>query len=164
MEKLFVYAILCSIGYDLYEEYRNTLDKLFLDNPEIEDYLTLEGLAYKDAILHTLSIMNHYQINHDIFGKYLMSVLKVIYQQSKLNDFAKKMPELWNRLPHAIEYGEAPFFVLFYADDCLSYGDEKQCRELYESAINYYEESTMWWGIGADDCWRRDNTWKKVGT
>lgn len=29
MEELFVYAILCSIGYDFSIEYRNVLDKLF---------------------------------------------------------------------------------------------------------------------------------------
>ncbi|MGN0426959.1 MAG: hypothetical protein ACI4F0_04070 [Agathobacter sp.] len=139
MEELFVYAILCSIGYDLSNEYGNTLDKLFLSNPENEDYLELEGLQYKDAVLHTLSIMNRCSIDHDTFGKYLMETLKPIYKQSEISDFAKKMHTLWNRLPRAIEYGEDPFFVFNYADDCLSYGDEKQCRDLYESAMNYYD-------------------------
>lgn len=68
-----------------------------------------------------------------------MSVLKPIYNQCEIEEFGKKMYELWKRLPSSIEYGENPFFVLNYADDCLSYGDEKQCRELYESMLNYYE-------------------------
>lgn len=34
---------------------------------------------------------------------------------------------------------EEPFYILSYADDCLGYGDEKQCRELYENALNYYD-------------------------
>lgn len=139
MEELFVYAILCSIGYDFSKEYENVLDKLFLSNSENNDFLELEGLQHKDAILRTLSIMNSCPINHDTFGKYLMGALKPIYEQSELNDFAKKMPMLWNRLPDTIVYGEDPFFVFNYADDCLSHGDEKQCRELYESAMRHYE-------------------------
>ena len=47
------------------------------------------------------------------------------------------------RLPSVIEYGEEPFFALCYADDCLSYGDEKQCRDLYEAALSYYDQSTF---------------------
>lgn len=35
---------------------------------------------------------------------------------------------------------EEPFHILSYADDCLSYGDEKQCRELYESMFAFYEQ------------------------
>lgn len=105
MEELFVYAILCSIGYDLSKEYENVLDKLFLSNPENYDYIELEGLRYKDAILHTLSIMNRCPVNHDTFDKYLMNALKPIYEQSELDDFAKKMTMLWNRLPHTIAYG-----------------------------------------------------------
>ena len=40
-----------------------------MSNPEGEYYLELEGLNYKDAILHTLFIMNQCPINHDKFGK-----------------------------------------------------------------------------------------------
>ena len=50
------------------------------------------------------------------------------------------MYELWNRLPKVIDEMEEPFHVLAYADDCLAYGDEKQCRELYESMFAFYEQ------------------------
>lgn len=33
-----------------------------------------------------------------------------------------------------------PFKALCYADDCLSWGDEKQTRELYEKAFQYYSK------------------------
>lgn len=33
-----------------------------------------------------------------------------------------------------------PFYIFGYADDCLAYGDEQQCRELYERALDYYEK------------------------
>ena len=45
MEKLFVYALLYSEGFDMWAMYSNTLDKLFIENPEDENYLSLEGMA-----------------------------------------------------------------------------------------------------------------------
>ena len=36
MEKLFVYALLYSEGFDMWAMYSNTLDKLFIENPEDE--------------------------------------------------------------------------------------------------------------------------------
>ena len=48
------------------------------------------------------------------------------------------MYRLWTLLPKKIKL-EEPFYILSYADDCLGYGDEKQCRELYENALNYYD-------------------------
>lgn len=52
MEELIVYAVLCSVGYEKIDEYREKLDKLFLENPQDEVLLDLEGRSYKDAMLH----------------------------------------------------------------------------------------------------------------
>lgn len=79
-------------------------------------------------------------INRDVFGKLLMAALNPIYEGSEIGDFGNRMYKLWQRFPSVIEYGEDPFYVFCYADDCLSYGDEKQCRKLYESALSYYDE------------------------
>lgn len=141
MEKLFVYAILYSVGYEVWQEYQDELDRLFLDNSANDEYLTLEGMSPKEAILHTFSLMQEEQINHDVFGKELMKSIKPIYKNSDIKDFANRMYKMWQRLPSVIEYGEEPFFVFCYAEDCLSYGDEKQCRELFENALKYYDES-----------------------
>lgn len=35
-----------------------------------------------------------------------------------------------------------PFYTLNYAGDCLSYGDEIRCCELYKCALNYYEDNS----------------------
>lgn len=139
MEDLFVYAILFSVGYDMWSEFSSTLDTLFLEDSENTDLLELEYLQPKDAILHTLSLMNTYELNIDIFGKSLMREINKLYaDNSDLSKFSWKMYEVWRRLPASIEYGTEPFFKLNYAGDCLDYGDEKQCRELFEKAINYY--------------------------
>ena len=37
---------------------------------------------------------------------------------------------------------EEPFYTLNYAGDCLSYGDEIRCCELYKCALNYYEDNS----------------------
>lgn len=117
--------------------YSNTLDKLFIENPEDENYLSLEGMAPKEAVLHTIAIMHRNTFDTGYFGKILMESLRQIYENIRLETFAKKMYSLWNKLPGFVDK-EEPFFTLCYADDCLSYGDEYQCRQLYEKAMNYY--------------------------
>lgn len=138
MEELFVYSLLCDVGYEKYVEYRKALDVLFLEDPENEVLLDLEGREYKDAMLHLYHIMETEKYDVSAFGKHLMKNLKHIYEESDLTKFAKKMYELWKRLPGSIDQKE-PFQILCYADDCLDYGDEKQCRELYEKALSYYD-------------------------
>ena len=138
MEELFVYSLLCDVGYEKYDEYREVLDNLLLCNPEDEVLLDLEGRDYKDAMLHLYQLMNELSFDTIEFGNQLMSKLKPIYEESDIVVFGKKMFDLWNLLPDKINC-EEPFHTLSYADDCLSYGDEIQCRELYERALSYYE-------------------------
>lgn len=79
MEELIVYAVLCSIGYEKYDEYKEKLDQLFLQNPQDEVLLDLEGRAYKDAMLHLCYLFNEMQLDIDKFSRKLMSKLKGIY-------------------------------------------------------------------------------------
>lgn len=139
MEELFVCAILCGLGLEKYDIYREKLEQLFELNPSDEILLDLYDRAYKDSLLHIHSIMNENTLNCELFGNFLMKELKKIYASIEITEFGKKMYELWNRLPNAIDKMEEPFHVLSYADDCLSYGDEKQCRKLYESMFEFYE-------------------------
>lgn len=138
MEELFVYALLYSEGFDVWTLYSNALDKLFMENPENTNYLSLEEMAPKEAVLHTVSLMHESQFHPEYFGKILMRSLQQIYETVTIEVFARKMYSLWNKLPRFIDE-EEPFFTLCYADDCLSYGDERQCRQLYERALHYYD-------------------------
>ena len=140
MEELFVYAILCGVGFEKYDKYEDTLERLLEWNPTDEMLLDLYGRKYKDALLHIHSIMNEYPLNCELFGRCLMKELRDIYSSVEISEFGKRMYELWNRLPSVIDEMEEPFHILSYADDCLSYGDEKQCRELYESMFAFYEQ------------------------
>ena len=140
MEELFVYAILCGIGFEKYDKYQETLDRLFELNPADETLLDLYGRTYKDAMLHIHSMMNECTLDSQLFGYCLMKELGDMYLSMEISEFGKNMYKLWHRLPNSIDKMQDPFYVLSYADDCLSYGDEKQCRELYESMLKFYEE------------------------
>ena len=139
METLFAYALLMSEGYDVWDQYSEKLDRLFLDEPQNETYLYLEEVTdRKEAVLRTLSEMDNASFDVDIFGQALMKHLSDIYKESDLKDFAKHMYSLWNKLPDEIQH-KKPFYTLSYADDCILYNTERHCRELFESAIYYYD-------------------------
>ncbi len=139
MEDLYVYALLCAVGYDEFQNYRCVLEDLFVNDPNNDELLDLMGRAYKDAILHTLYLMNAHLVDQDAFGSCLMDSLQPIYETEDLQVFGRHMYKLWTNLPDNLKDVD-PFIILSYADDCLDYGDEKQCRELYEKALNYYKD------------------------
>ncbi|MCM1286245.1 MAG: hypothetical protein NC213_07805 [Acetobacter sp.] len=138
MEELFVYALLCAEGIDMWDAYAKTLDKLFMEDIDNDIYFSLEEMELKDSILHYISIMYQCEFKIEYFGKILMQSLQRIYETMHIELFAKKMYSLWNKLPQLICEKE-PFFILAYADDCLSYGDKSQCEKLYEIAMHYYD-------------------------
>lgn len=47
MEELFVYAILCGIGFEKYDKYEHTLERLLEWNPTDEMLLDLYGRKYR---------------------------------------------------------------------------------------------------------------------
>ena len=73
-----------------------------------------------------------------MFGKLFLDELKVIYIEMEIHSFAGKAYAAWNLIPKNIDQIE-PFWTLSYADDPLSWGDEKQTREIYEKMFSYYE-------------------------
>lgn len=138
MEELFVYALLYSEGFDVWVMYSTMLDQLFIEDPDNENYLSLEEMVPKEAVLHTIAMMYTSTFDSASFGKALMKALQQLYETIPIDIFAKKMYSLWKKLPKLVDQ-EEPFYTLCYADDCLSYGDEYQCRQLYEKAMHYYE-------------------------
>lgn len=138
MEELYVYALLYIVGFEYWDEYSNKLNDLFLKDFENEELLNLEEVGNsKSAILHILSLMDSAKINEKAFGTLLMDKIMEIYKQIELSLFARRMYDLWGYLPELLAYDE-PYKTLSYADDALSWGDEKQCRELYEKAMKFY--------------------------
>ncbi len=140
MEELYVYALLYVIGYECWDDYSNELHELFLNNPDNEVLLMLEEQGdSKDAMLHLFSEMGKCELDEKAFGSLLMDKISELYQTMEITEFGRKMYKLWGYLPAIIMKNE-PFYTLSYADDCLSWGDEKQCRELYEKAMGYYKD------------------------
>ena len=139
MEELLVCVLLLCEGFDLAEEYRQKLDALFLSNPDDEFLLELEFRSsnIKESCLYLKAHFNCSAFDRDQFGRFLMQQLSVLYRENNLRYFADKMYSLWQNLPNGISH-EEPFWTLCYADDPLSWGDERQCRELYEEMLGSY--------------------------
>lgn len=140
MEELLVYALLLYEGLDLEEDYNNRLDELFLEDPNNEILIDLEFMSnnIKESVVFIRRNFCYDDFDQETFGEILMKKLKEYYANTEIKVFASKMYSLWESLPGNIQ-NEQPFFVLCYADDPLSWGDEKQTRELYEHMLNFYE-------------------------
>ena len=139
MEELLVYAILLYEELVTENEYRKRLDKLFFNNPENDDLLYLEWETdIKKAIIYVRTHIDYKNLDIERFGRILMSKLNGIYVKcSDIKCFAIRMYSLWESLPGNIQDVE-PFWTLCYADDPLSWVDEKQTRNIYEHMLSYY--------------------------
>ena len=140
MEELLAYAYL--LGMDLISEaiYEEKLNELFLQNPTDEDLLELEFLSSnrKETIVYIRTHLNYNSMDFDGFGKELFRLLKPIYASMDIQEFGNAMYSLWEELPGALQDMQ-PFWTLCYADEPLSWGDEKQSRAIYEEMLEYYE-------------------------
>lgn len=141
MEELLVYTILLNEGLAAEDEYSVRLDELFLNNPENDDLLCLEWETdIKKAIIYVRTHLDYASLDAERFGRILMNRLKICYKNCPdIKEFAERMYCIWKSLPENIQDME-PFFALCYADDPLSYGDEKQTRSIYEHIFNYYKD------------------------
>ena len=139
MEELLVYAMLYCEGFEVESLYQSKLDELFLENSEDELLLELEFLSGKmnESALHLSNYMTMHEFNTDAFGSALMKELQNQYEALGLKEFGKYTYSLWSKLPERIQCIQ-PFWTLCYAEEPLSWGDEKQSRELFEWALNYY--------------------------
>lgn len=143
IEMLLFCAIFLGTGLMSHQEYNKILDTLFLEMPE--DTLLLDLEYVSSDINKAISIIQCYCAEHTIddavFGRYLMNGLKKAYYHTGMDikDFASKAYALWHTLPSTIQSDE-PFLTMCYADDSLSWGDEKLTRELYEKMLRFYDE------------------------
>lgn len=142
MEKLVALCCVWAFGLSDKNDYTAELDRLFLENPENDFLLELESLGgdYR-AAWSRLSPFIGSSVNIDGFGKELFAALEKIYVENRfpLAEFGRICNALWRFLPGDYDM-EEPFHSLIYADDPLSWGDEKQTRELYQAVFDYYKE------------------------
>ena len=141
-EELLVYALLLDVGIISKLEYGKFLDALFLEKPEDDLLLELEW-NFSDIQKSISAIYYHFydcSIDYDAFGRFLFSKLEEIYYENRMDiqTFGAKSYAIWKHLPDTIHQQE-PFWTLCYADDPLSWSDEKQTRKLYENAFHYYK-------------------------
>ncbi len=134
MEKLLAYAYL--LGMDLIPEaiYEEKLNELFLENPADEDLLELEFLSgnRKETVIYIRTHIDYNSMDFDRFGRALFGLLKPIYASMDFHRFESAMYSLWENLPGNLQM-VIPFWTLSYADDPLSWGNEKKRREKFET-------------------------------
>ena len=122
------------------DEYENRLNALYLKDPKNDILLNLEWQKdTKESIIYINESIDFEKLDSALFGKCLMERISVFYKEghADLRNFAAKMYDLWKNLPDSIQH-QQPFWILSYGDDPLSWGDEKQCRSIYEKMMNYY--------------------------
>lgn len=93
--------------------------------------------ALSEAFMHYWTYLQP-ELDSQLFGKYLFSGLRIAYNTISIETFAKNAYLLWLELPSQLDQTE-PFLTLCYADDSLSWNDEKQTRALYEKAFAFYD-------------------------
>ena len=82
-ENLFVYALLYAVGYDTVQKYRDSLDSIVLADLEDYEAMELQDMSDKEAILHTLAMME--SVNFDKNSFMLMIVCLMEMRSSATN-------------------------------------------------------------------------------
>lgn len=144
MYNLISKSLLWLSGLYTQEDYNQTLDKTFYENPDNQLLLELEICSSDcESTFHTLRRFQTYEYKDfsvDEFGKCLLENLKTVYQSNvfKTYDYAIKCHTLWIYLPEELKFVD-PFYVLSYADDPLSWGDEAHTRRIFEDLFDFYK-------------------------
>ena len=144
MEELLACILLWQEGLLPWEAYEEKLDALFLEDPENEllQELEWEGKNPKDTTARVRTYFGSHsrEVRTDVLGRFFMARLKEVYWREDLDIrwFADRMYLLWEDLPPWLQDVQ-PFWTLCYADDPLSWGDEKQTREIYREMLDYYD-------------------------
>lgn len=126
------------------QEYNLYLDSMFSEKPGDEVLVELEECS--DNYNNTFVRLKRYFENEintfdsDKFGKILFKGLETVYNSGvyDIAEFGSRCYKLWSSLPAFLDH-EQPFYVLCYADDPLSWGDEEQSRTLYRDAFSFYK-------------------------
>ena len=140
MEELLAYVYLLSEDLIAFDVYENKLNEMFVKDIENEDLIELEYLSssVKDTVVYIRTHINYNSMDINKFGRQLFDLLKPIYNTMDIENFANAMYSLWEGLAGNMQDIE-PFWTLSYADDPLSWGDEKQTRKIYEKMLAYYD-------------------------
>lgn len=143
MEELLVYALLSAVGMEEEERYFECLHTLFLTSPEAPVLLELEWERDLREAVKTMLKMEEPIYDKPSFGKRLMNRVELHYRVCntvmELKEFGERCYQLWGILPGSL--AEGTFNPLNYAQDSLSYGDESQCREIFEQMFHAYDSA-----------------------
>ncbi|MBO4384243.1 MAG: hypothetical protein J5854_02325 [Clostridia bacterium] len=149
MERLYALAQICKAGFDVWETYSRELDRMYTEDPGNDELYRLKyAKDPKDAIIHTIFLMENYPFDVERFCNSLMEEMSVVYktQSRDIKQFYEKAAVLSRILPWDYRF-EYPFYVL----DCdyLEWGyfdvyeKESKLRTEYEKAFALFERKQI---------------------
>lgn len=148
MEKLTALCCLWIAGFCGKDDYERELDRQFLENPESDLLLELEGLCGNER--GTLSMLAR-QIgdeNEDEFGRELFSRLERYYGETEdIMSFGRLADRLRETLIFVLPFetvNSEPYYSLDFAVEELDpgFGDVFRARKLFQTTFAYYKENT----------------------
>ncbi len=140
MLELYTLALLYMGNFAVEQDYVAALDTLFLKDPKNKELLHLESETdIKEAMLYCLSHFAPSDDQKEDFGRCLMDKLRPLYKaQSDLAAFTGALYRIWRDYLERDFGTEYPLYIMSYANDPLTWGDEKQTKELCERMLYYY--------------------------
>ena len=140
-ENLMAQSLLFNAGLASKEELLHEIDSEFIGTPDSDILFDLEW-CFSDVnkIISTIRrYAEEFKIDYDVLGRVLIIKLSTIYSNGGIgiHEFGSKVYSIWSLLPESIKLVE-PFWTMSYADDPLSWGEEKQTRNLYEKMFKFY--------------------------
>lgn len=142
IEELLAYLALLHEDLISRKEYESHLDELFSKDFQNDLLIELECcLKNKEKSLQIIKDFYHQDMegfDQEAFCCLLLAGLKKAYylEGTSLLKFGRKAYSLWKALPSDLRESES-LKPLCYGDDPISWGDERQSREIYEELFEF---------------------------
>lgn len=145
MEKLTALCCLWISGFCEKADYERELDKQFLENPESDLLLELEGLSGdKQGTLSMLTACINDE-NEDEFGRELFARVELYYAVTDIMRLKQLADRLWSVICAVVPFESRcsePYYYFDYASELLDpdWGDEQRAREYYQTVFDHFKE------------------------
>ena len=141
-EELLACQILLFSSFDTKQIFEETLNRMFLETPDINnDLLEMECRSIPDAMAYLAEHFDYQNLNQELLQKYLILLLKKFYAELPFEVFAGKIAGLWEVLPFSTNHEDSPFYLAYYYGDLLSAGKTELLKEDIEALLSYYHKA-----------------------
>ena len=140
-EELLSLVLLYRAGFDTAELFEESLNRIFLENPENKDLLELECMSFRDAVIYLCKNFDYSTLNEETLSRALIRFLNLLRPEQNTETFALRLGELWEVLPFHTTRKDSPFYMIYYFEDMLAAGKTDLLRTCIEDLLTFYDES-----------------------